>query len=158
MSRSFKVSKVYPLWHCSRDRFVGVSISSSSLPRTLLQFYIILSHELHLGGEFDDCVSLSWQAKRDLNWIICHLNIKCYYGKSFKQLPIDLVIVCDASNSGWGAVCEGIETHGEWSLERLELHINPKELLVAFFAVSNSILCKECPPHPTENWQLYSCR
>ena len=29
------------------------------------------SHQLHLGGEFDDCVSLSQQAKQDLNWIIC---------------------------------------------------------------------------------------
>ena len=63
--------------------------------------------------------------------------MKCYYGKSFKQLPIDLVIVCDASNSGWGAVCEGIETHGEWSLEELELYINVKELLAAFFAVQS---------------------
>ena len=88
-----------------------------------------------MGGEFDDFVSLSRQAKRDLNWIICHL--KCCNGKSFKQLPIDLVIVCDASNSGWGAVCEGIETHGEWSLEELELHINAKELLAAFFAVQS---------------------
>ena len=88
-----------------------------------------------MGGEFDDYVSLSRQAKQDLTWIICQL--KCYNGKSFKQLPIDLVIVCDTSNSRWGAVCEGIETHGEWSLEELELHINVKELLAAFFAAQS---------------------
>ena len=34
-------------------------------------------------------------------------------------------------------MCEDIETHGEWSLEELELHINVKELLAAFFAVQS---------------------
>ena len=34
-------------------------------------------------------------------------------------------------------MCEGIETHGEWSLEELELQINVKELLAAVFAVQS---------------------
>ena len=34
-------------------------------------------------------------------------------------------------------MCEAIETHGEWSLEELELHINVKELLAAFFPVQS---------------------
>ena len=36
-------------------------------------------------------------------------------------------------------MCEGIETHGEWS-EELELHINVKELLATFFAVQSFYL------------------
>ena len=34
-------------------------------------------------------------------------------------------------------MCEGIETHREWPLEELELHINVEELLAAFFAVKS---------------------
>ena len=94
---------------CDIAHVTGLLVSAFPAVRYLGLYYKSIeyckSHQLHLGGgggEFDDCVSLSQQAKKDLNWIICHL--KCYNGKSFRQLPIDLVMVCDASNSGWGAV------------------------------------------------------
>lgn len=93
------------------------------------------SHELHLGGSFDDSVFLSYQAKHDLAWIIC--NIRNHNGKTFRGIPIDLVIECDASNSGWGATCNGVEAFGEWSLEESNEHINFKELQAAFFAIQS---------------------
>lgn len=62
------------------------------------------------------------------------------YGKSFRELTVDLVIESDASNSGWGATCKGMSSNGEWSLEEFDHHINLKELLAAFFAVQSFYL------------------
>ena len=122
---------------CDIAHVTGLLVSAFPAVRYLELYYKSIeyckSHQLHLGSHFDDTASLSKQAKQDLNWIICH--IKSYNGKSFRDLPIDLVLECDASNSGWGAACNGMNSHGPWSLEESEHHINFKELLAAFFAV-----------------------
>ena len=39
-----------------------------------------------------------------------------------------MLIQADASRKGWGAVCEGISTGGQWSKEEKLLHINVLEL------------------------------
>ena len=47
----------------------------------------------------------------------------------------DLVIESDASNMGWGAVCNNCTTRGQWSVSETSLHINAKEMLAAFLAL-----------------------
>ena len=39
-----------------------------------------------------------------------------------------MLIQTDASRKGWGAVCQGISTGGQWSKEKQLLHINILEL------------------------------
>ncbi|XP_067205411.1 uncharacterized protein [Linepithema humile] len=47
----------------------------------------------------------------------------------------DLEIFSDASLTGWGAVCGEERTHGFWSSEEKQLHINYLELLAVFHAL-----------------------
>ena len=41
----------------------------------------------------------------------------------------------DASNSGWGAACQGLRTGGRWTLSESVFHINYLELKAAFLAL-----------------------
>ena len=80
--------------------------------------------------DYDRTITLSAQARSDLNWVI-H-NIAKYNGKCFCEPDIDIFIHCDASLSGWGAVCQGQSANGSWSVVEAENHINYLELLAAF--------------------------
>ena len=46
-----------------------------------------------------------------------------------------IVIECDASKSGWGAVCQGQSAGGPWSQEGRREHINFLELKAAHMTV-----------------------
>lgn len=124
---------------CDIAHVTGLLVSAFPAVRYLELYYKSIeyckSHELHLGGSFDDVVCLSNQARHDLKWVIC--NIRLHNGKSYRELPIDLVIECDASNTGWGAACNGVKAYGDWSREESDQHINFKELQAAFFAVQS---------------------
>jgi len=52
-----------------------------------------------------------------------------------KPLLPNILIQSDASGSGWGEVCNRIETRGTWSLHESSLHINCQELLAATYAI-----------------------
>ena len=95
------------------------------------------SHQLHLGASFDDTVTLSDQAKLDLAWVID--NLGQYNGKYLHEMPISLFIESDASNTGWGAHCNGVATGGQWSRSEIDLHINHLELLAAFYALQSFV-------------------
>lgn len=41
----------------------------------------------------------------------------------------------DASNSGWGALCEGSLAFGSWSSLEQRLHINCTEMMPVFWAL-----------------------
>ena len=56
-------------------------------------------------------------------------------GRPIRNSLPHLVIQSDASNSGWGAVSNGVCSRGTWTQEEASLHINCKELLAASFAV-----------------------
>ena len=56
-------------------------------------------------------------------------------GKPVKQKPEQVTISSDASQLGWGAVCEETRTGGAWSLQEQTMHINSLELLAAILVV-----------------------
>ena len=78
-------------------------------------------------------IPLDDHSKEDLYWWVNNLPLA--NGRSCQNLLPSLMIQSDASNSGWGAVCQGVETRGTWSRQELDLHINCKELLAATFAM-----------------------
>ena len=87
-------------------------------------------HHLH---SYESQVTMSREAQNDLQWWCSRVTQSngCLIHPPEPQLRID----SDASNSGWGAVCNGETTGGSWSLEETQLHINSKELLAAFLAL-----------------------
>ena len=53
----------------------------------------------------------------------------------FSQLNPEVIIQTDASLTGWGAVCNEVQTSGQWSEEERCLHINLLELLAIKLAL-----------------------
>ena len=70
-------------------------------------------------------MTLSKEALLDLKWWRYNIITP---PKSLKYPPISKVIYTDASNVGWGALCEGMSTGGPWLLEEKQWHINALEL------------------------------
>ena len=90
--------------------------------------------------EYDTTLSLSSQARSDLQWVI--ENITQCNGRLFQVPKIDIYIQSDASLNRWGAVNGSLSASGRWSQSESKHHINYLELLVSFHAlqcfVSNS--------------------
>ena len=90
--------------------------------------------------EYDTPLSLSSQARSDLQWVI--ENITQCNGRFFQVPKIDICIQSDASLIGWGAVNGSLSASGRWSQSESKHHINYLELLASFHAlqcfVSNS--------------------
>ncbi len=53
------------------------------------------------------------------------------------------VVMTDASNTGWGALCEGKPTFGHWSKAESGFHINCLEMLAVFPAGPNRMTCAD---------------
>ena len=90
--------------------------------------------------DYDKILSLSSQARSDLQWVI--ENITQCNGRLFQVPKIDTYIQSDASLIGWGAVSGSLSASGRWSQSESKHHINYLELLASFHAlqcfVSNS--------------------
>ena len=88
----------------------------------------------------DTTLSLSSQARSDLQWVI--ENITQCNGRLFQVPKIDIFIQSNASLIGWGAVNGSLSASGRWSKSESKYHINYLELLASFHAlqcfVSNS--------------------
>ena len=78
-------------------------------------------------------IPLDPHALEDLRWWVDNLSLA--NGRPIRNSLPHLMIQSDASNSGWGAVSNGVDTRGTWTREESNLHINCKELLAASFAV-----------------------
>ena len=76
---------------------------------------------------------LTKEAKEDLNWWAIHPT--SWNGKSIIRGNPDLTIETDASNTGWGARCDSLQTGGPWSPTEARIHINCLELLAATLAI-----------------------
>ena len=96
----------------------------------MTQISALLKNQKQYGTE----MTLTSGCKQELRWWI--ENLDDWNGKSFAlNIPSNaLVIESDASNKGWGAVCEGVTTQGMWTEEEKRMHINEKELLAASLA------------------------
>lgn len=76
---------------------------------------------------------MSETARKELTWWITKLQIVS--GKAFTDPAPLLTIYADASGTGWGATCGGVEAGGTWMWRELDSHINVRELLAAFKAL-----------------------
>ena len=87
-----------------------------------------LALKIHKGN-FDEKMSVSRLAKRELSWWVLHAQDDV---KSISVKSSDLVLQTDASNKGWGAYREGLDaTGGRWTDQFLFEHINVLELKAA---------------------------
>lgn len=85
-----------------------------------------------MNGDFEKSVSLSEGVISDLDWWfrkIAEVN------NPINEGHYKLVIFTDASTSGWGVSCKEEKTHGWWSPDELEEHINYLELKAAFYGL-----------------------
>ena len=80
--------------------------------------------------DYDKTLSLSSQARSDLQWVI--ENITQWNGRLFHVPKIDIYIGSDASLIGWGAVSGSLSASGRWSQSESKHHINYLELLASF--------------------------
>ena len=71
---------------------------------------------------YNAMTSLDQASRGEILWWRDHLQ--AWNGRALFQKPVDLVIETDASQKGWGAFCQGINTGGLWCLEEKRLHIN----------------------------------
>ena len=71
--------------------------------------------------------TLNIKSRTELTWWI--ENLRFCNGRTFSQLNSQVIIKTDASLTGWGAVCHGVQTSGQLSEEERSLHINVLELL-----------------------------
>ncbi|XP_067215712.1 uncharacterized protein [Linepithema humile] len=86
------------------------------------------------GGDFEAQMSLPSLIREDLHWW------KNIFADKSQENPIrsglfTLEIFSDASLTGWGAVCSRGHSHGFWSPEEKQFHINYLELLAVFHAL-----------------------
>ncbi len=84
-------------------------------------------------SDFDAKMTLSREAKNDLNWWLNNLN-DMY--APIQLPPITKFLSTDASKTkGWGAVMENLSTGGAWLASEFEIHVNVKEILAIYYAL-----------------------
>ena len=100
---------------------------------------MLISSAVSAGASYETPVSLTQQARLDLEWLIN--NITSYNGVPILTGVPTMLIECDASSHGWGARCNSCDTGGLWSQAETQFHINYLETLAAsFFRIE--MLCK----------------
>ena len=77
--------------------------------------------------------TLNIKSRTELTWWI--ENLRFCNDRTFSQLNSQVIIKTDASLTGWGAVCHGVQTSGQLSEEERSLHINVLELLAIKLAL-----------------------
>ena len=82
---------------------------------------------------YQSVIALNIKSRTELTWWI--ENLRFCNGRTFSQLNPQVIIQTDASLTGWGAVCNGVQTSGQWTEEERSLHINVLELLAIKLAL-----------------------
>ena len=82
---------------------------------------------------YQSVITLNTKSKTKLTW--WRVNLRICNGRTFSQLNPQVIVQTDASLTGWGAVCSGVQTSGHCSEEERTLHINVLELLVIKLAL-----------------------
>lgn len=122
---------------------VGMMVSSFPGVTHGPLFYRLIDNEKSAAlaankGNFDACMTLTPEAKADVHWWI--KNIKLTTNPIQHDNPC-LTLRSDASNVGWGGVCNRQMTGGNWSPLERKLHINILELKAASFTLQS--FCKD---------------
>ena len=91
--------------------------------------------QLLLAKNYQSRIKLSQACKEEIKWWINH--VQEHNGKLLLTPSPDLMIESDASNLGWGAVCQEMKMGGPWSKEEKKLHINALELKAAHLALKS---------------------
>ena len=153
MSLSLPLIKIQKIQQACRDLLQKKTVSVRALTKVLGQLVAtaraVFPAPLHYRKlqmtqiatllksqrQYSAKLQLNQECKHELAWWIENLND--WNGKSFITTvpPGALTIETDASNVGWGAVCKGISTQGQWKKSETRMHINEKELLAASLAI-----------------------
>ena len=106
---------------------IGLIVSSfPAVQYAQLHYRTLESEKIHaLKGNYESTMTLSQMAKTELTWWIENIDMA--------SRPImfgnpDITITTDASNLGWGAVCNGTKTGGPWGKDEADFHINYLEM------------------------------
>ena len=84
------------------------------------------------NGNYDAYMTLSPDSVAELEWWLA--NATSAYKDIFTEDP-EVVITTDASLIGWGCICDGVTSGGQWLPIERQFHINYLELKAAFFAL-----------------------
>ena len=82
---------------------------------------------------YNTVISLDEEAVKDLDWWT--VQAPGSNGKPIKLPRAERIIESDASTTGWGASCQGVQTGGPWDQRETQMHINWLELKAAFLAL-----------------------
>ena len=91
------------------------------------------------SGNFDALMSVTGLMKLDLRWWIENVENQV---RIISHGNADLILVTDASLSGWGAHCKNQKIGGRWTEHEADHHINYLEMLAIFHGLKS--FCKEC--------------
>ena len=109
---------------------IGLIVSSfPAVQYAQLHYRTLESEKIHAlkvnAGNYEFTMTLSQMAKTELTWWIENIDMA--------SRPImfgnpEITITTDASNLGWGAVCNGTKTGGPWGKDEADFHINYLEM------------------------------
>ena len=109
---------------------IGLIVSSFPAEQhAQLHYRTLESEKIHAlkvnAGNYEFTMTLSQMAKTELTWWIENIDMA--------SRPImfgnpEITITTDASNLGWGAVCNGTKTGGPWGKDEADFHINYLEM------------------------------
>ncbi len=96
-----------------------------------------LYRDLSMRCSWDDLIQISLASRADLQWWLSALT--GWNGAPLCQKLVDIQVVTDASNIGWGGCINDSneECSGAWGPETSTLHINTKELLAVFLTLKS---------------------
>ena len=118
-----------------------------SFTKAIVPTKLLLRNLYRLLGSrqsWSDILLLDNASINDLKWWLAALDN--WNGKPIIKKSIDLQIVTDASDSGWGGVCNGKEAAGPWTKPIRFKSINYRELLAVFLTIKTFIreLANKC--------------
>jgi hypothetical protein len=130
-----KILNHQPVTKRNLARFAGlaIAISKAIVPAKLMLRFVYKA--MNSVKHWNEHITPSEQLLLDLDWWI--LNLKSWNGKSLVSKDPETHIFVDASQSGWGAICEGLEAAGFWSIKDSRRPSNQRELLAVIKAVSS---------------------
>ena len=126
---------------------IGLMASSLSGVKYGVSYYKYLAQDktngLKLSKEcFDFIIILPLKQIILVRWWYNKTN--CSKNNITKGEPV-IEILFDASSFSWGAICNNFHTGGAFNLDKMEYHINAKELVAARFSLK--IFVKESDVH-----------